>query len=225
MESVSGDTLLLMSRSAIRDSSVFVDDAAFVAAGYASPTVLADRLAEVAFTAPNVPYAAVVALRLDDVDVGSMLDRLIDEYEPTPVHGEWVRAWSQQERALPVVFDMGGILGMKRDGTIVGIPWDGPDRATREETSSTAHLAAVIGAARRYPELATLGPRRPSDAQECPRCAVKGSDGQHSCPVCWQLGWLPPTPPVWFFNESPARSAATSVTKHPWWIRVLGRFN
>jgi hypothetical protein len=194
-----GDTLLLLSCSAFRGPVVSIDATAFAAAGHASPAVLAERLAEVAFAGTDAPYAAVVAFRFDDVDMGSTLDRLIDQYQPDSRHGEWVRAWSQRERALPVVFDMGGILGMKRDGTVISVPWDEP-RTTREETSSVAHMAAVIGAAQKYPELAALGPRRPADALDCPQCSVLNQDGQRGCPVCWHLGWSPPSPPGWFFS-------------------------
>lgn len=219
-----GDTLLLLSRSALRGACGSIDDAAFAAAGHASPTVLAERLAEVAFAETDTPYAAVVALRFDDVDLGSTIDRLIDKFEPDPRHGEWVRAWSQQERAIPVVFDMGGILGMKRDGTVISVPWDEPHGASREETSSVAHMAAVIGAAQKYPELKTLTPARPSDAPDCPQCAVLNPDGSRGCPVCWHLGWLPPTPPRWWFNHpAPSVSTGTSATKRPWWRKLLGQ--
>src|SRR5690606_33505435 len=173
---------------------------------------LAERLAEVAFAETDTSYAAVVALRFDDIDFGSTLDRLIDTFEPDPRHGEWVREWSQRERAIPVVFDMGGVLGMKRDGTVISVPWDEPHGALREETSSVAHMAAVIGAAQKYPELKTLAPNRPSDAPDCPQCAVLNPDGSRGCPVCWQLGWLPRTPPSWWFNHpAPSINTGTSV--------------
>ena len=72
-----------------------------------APRLLAERLAEVGFAETDAPYAAVVALRFDDVDLGSTIDQLTDAFEPDPRHGEWVRTWSQQQRVLPVVFDMG----------------------------------------------------------------------------------------------------------------------
>lgn len=219
-----GDTLLLLSRSALRGASGSIDDAAFAAAGYARPTVLAERLAEVAFAKTDAPYAAVVALRFDDVDLGSTIDQLIDSFEPDPRHGEWVRTWSKQERALPVVFDMGGILGMKRDGAVISVPWDEPHGASREERSSVAHMAAVIGAAQKYPELKTLAPARPSNAADCPQCAVLHPDASQGCPVCWQLGWLPPTPPSWWFSHpAPSVSTGTSATLRPWWRKLLGQ--
>jgi hypothetical protein len=221
-----GDTLLLLSRSALRGPCVNADDAAFAATGHANPTALADRLAEIALVETETPYAAVVAIRFDDIDVGTTIDRLIDEYEPDPRHGEWVRAWSHQERALPVVFDMGGVLGMRRDGTVISVPWDEPTRRARTETAGVAHLAAVIGAGLKYRELATLSPARLSDAEECRQCVVLNTDGQRGCPVCWQLGWLPPTPPSWLFNGPPPSIAATaSVTKLPWWRRLISRLS
>lgn len=220
-----GDTLLLLSRPALRGPGGSIDDAAFAAAGHASPTVLAERLAEVAFAETDTPYAAVVALRFDDVDLGSTLDRLIDKFEPDLRHSEWVRTWSKQERALPVVFDMGGILGMKRDGTVISVPWDEPGGTTHQETSCVAHMAAVIGAAQKYPELKTLVPARPPDVPDCPQCAALNPDGSRGCPVCWQLGWLPPTPPSWLFNHpAPNVTTGTSATKRPWWRKLLGQW-
>ncbi|HYO98274.1 MAG TPA: hypothetical protein VER33_27405 [Polyangiaceae bacterium] len=219
-----GDTLLLVSGSAFRGASGSFDDAAFAAAGHASPTILAERLAEVAFSETNAPYAAVVALRFEDVDIGSTVDRLIAEFEPDPRHGDWVRVWSQQELALPVVFDLGGMLALRRDGAVISIPWDEPGAITHEETSSVAHMTAVIAAAQKYPELRTLAPARPSDAQDCSQCAVTNPVGSRGCPLCWHLGWLPPTPARWFFNDR-AQSTTTGIhaTKRPWWRRLLGR--
>jgi len=219
-----GDTLLLLSRSAFRGACGSIDDAAFAAAGHASPTVLAERLADVAFAETDTPYAAVVALRFDNVDIGATIERLIDALETDPRHGEWVCARSRQERVLPVVFDMGGILGMKSDGTVISIPWDKPGGTTHEETSGVAHVAATIGAAQKYPELKTLAPARPPDVPDCPQCAVLNPDGSRGCPVCWQLGWLPPTPPSWLFNHpAPSVSTGTDGTKRSWWRKLLGR--
>ncbi|MBX3143498.1 MAG: hypothetical protein KF813_07070 [Trueperaceae bacterium] len=222
-----GDTLLLSSRAAFRDPELRVDDVAFAATSHASPAFVADRLAETAFAKTDAPYAAVIALRFDDVDIATTIDQLIDEYQPDPRHSAWMRAWSQRERALPVAFAMSSVIGMRRDGTVVGTS-DGSERDTTEETSGVAHLAATIGAAQRYPELATLGPRRPADARDCPECAVLKRDGDQGCPVCWQLGWSPPSPPSWFFGRSPVSAASAPVAAkpttvdRPWWRRLLG---
>src|SRR5205085_2414777 len=143
---------------------------------------------------------AVAVLRFDALDVGAEIDRLIDGYAPDPRHGAWLRNWALEHRALPATFDMGGVLGMKRDGSVVSVVWDDPGSATREETSAVAHLAAVVGAAGKYAGLETLAPRRPADAKPCSHCASFGSpiDHKRGCPICWYLGWVPPEPPRWF---------------------------
>jgi len=60
-----GDTLLLLSRAALRGPCVPIEEAARVASEHASPAVVAERLAETAFAATDAPYAVVVALRFD----------------------------------------------------------------------------------------------------------------------------------------------------------------
>jgi hypothetical protein len=228
-DGIAGDTIILLSKANFRGPCVPVEEAAFAAAIHASPAALAQRLAEAAFANSDTPYAAVAVLRLDDVDVGSAIDRLIDEYQPDPRHGEWLRDWSREHRALPVAFDMGGVLGMRRDGSVVSVSWDDPTGSTREETSGAAHLAAVVGASQKYALLATLAPRRPLDAKPCSQCAIlnPGSDVPHGCPACWYLGWQPPAPPPWLFaplGERPGVPVTDrAAAKTSWWKRIFQR--
>jgi serine/threonine protein phosphatase PrpC len=107
-----GDTLLLVSKAGLSAPRLRPEDAAFAAAAYASPAVLAERLADVAFRSESTPFAAVVALRFDAVDFSAELDRLIAAYQPEPRHAAWLGAWARTERALPVSFDMGGVAGL-----------------------------------------------------------------------------------------------------------------
>jgi len=196
-----GDTLLLLSKAAL-SAHLAPEEAAFAAAAYASPAALAARLTDVAFRNASAPFAAIVALRFDAVDVSEELDRLIAAYEPGARHGAWLRAWARTERALPVSFDMGGVAGLRRDGSVVSVAWDKPD-STREETSDAAHLAATIGASRNYPALRTLAPSRPPHANACPHCEEfrVPPSGAEGCPMCWYLGWVPPNPPPWFLRS------------------------
>gem|GEM_PF-1380101 len=197
-----GDTLLLLSKAALSGPCLPPEEAAFAAAAYASPAALAERLADVAFRNEKTPFAAVVALRFDAVDVSAELDRLIAAYEPDPGHGAWLRAWARTERALPVSFDMGGVIGLRRDGSVVSVAWDDPG-STREETSDAAHLATTIGASRKYPALRTLAAVRPPHAKACPHCEEfrVSTSGAEGCPMCWYLGWVPPNPPPWFLRS------------------------
>jgi hypothetical protein len=194
-----GDTIILLSKAIFRGPCVPIEEVAFAAALHTSPAVLAERLVQLAFAKPDTPYAAVAVLRFDAIDVAVEIDRLIDEYEPDPRHGARLRGWAREQRALPVSFDMGGVLGMRPDGSVLSVSWDDPG-STREEPSPVAHAAATIGASQKYAALKTLGPRRPSDAEPCTACtSFRPNAGERQgCPLCWYLGWRPPTAPLWF---------------------------
>jgi hypothetical protein len=109
-----GDTLVLLSKANFRGPRVPASEAAFAAAAYSSPAILAERLADLAFANEDAPYAATAVLRFDEVDVESEIERLIDRYEPDPRHGTWLRDWARSHRALPVTFDMGGVIPRER---------------------------------------------------------------------------------------------------------------
>jgi hypothetical protein len=225
-----GDTLLLLSKAAFRGPGVSVEQAAFAAAAHASPAVLAERLADLAFANEDSPYAAVAVLRLDPFSVGDRIEALINEYEPDPNHGEWLGDWAREHRALPVSFDMGGVLSMRPDGSVVGVAWDDPRRSACEKTSCAAHLAALIGASRTYPALEALAPKRPEGAPSCSCCASTDSRpaAKRGCELCWYLGWRPPEPPPWFQRPLGAASSTASESRpagsrEPWWRRVFGR--
>ena len=94
-----GDTLLLVSKAALSGPCLAPEEAAFAAAAYTSPEALAERLTDVAFRNESTPFAAVVALRFDAVDVSAELDRLIAAYEPDPRHGAWLKCSSRSSRS------------------------------------------------------------------------------------------------------------------------------
>jgi len=213
-----GDTIILLSKALLRGTCVPAGEAAFAAAVYACSEVLAARLGDLAFANEDSPYAAVVVIRFDAFDVGREIDRLIDEFQPDPRHGEWLRSWAREHRALPAAFDMGGVMGMRRDGTVVSVAWDDPEGSTREETAALAHVAAIIGASRNYSSLKDLAPKRPADAAECPACeSLEPTTEEHrGCPTCWYLGWTPPKAPPWFYLPVGQLPAA------PWWRKIFG---
>jgi hypothetical protein len=208
-----GDALVLVSRAALRGPSVPTNDAAFAAAAYTAPAIVAERLAELAVASGDSPYGAMAVLRYDAVDVAAEIERLIDRYEPDPEHGAWLGDWVRSQRALPVSLDMGRVLGLTSDGSVLGIAWDEPGDSTRAETSAAAHLAAAVGAARRYPTLQTLAPRRPATASACSHCQSLATpkEAAPGCPSCLYLGWEPPRPPAWF-QQSFAETASWSPT-------------
>jgi hypothetical protein len=220
-----GDTIVLLSKANFRGLCVPSSDAAYAAAACSSPAILAEHLAELAFANYEAPYAATAVLRFDAIDVRSEIERLIDRYQPDPKHGDWLRAWSRSNRALPVCFDMGGVFGLKPDGEVLSVAWDAPARSTRNETSPAIHLMAAIGAADIYPSLKTLVPRRPKLASTCSHCAAKPTSEPRGCPHCRYLGWMPHEPPPWFYRPSPRSTSAKDRHEYgrrrSWWQRLF----
>jgi hypothetical protein len=204
---------LLLGGPATRTRGGFAGEAAFAAAAYASPARLAECLADVAMQGEPTFYAGVAALRFDDFDVGAELDRLIDAYDDHAADiGAFVTSWAHRHRVLPVYFDMGGVSGFQRDGTLLAIGWDeAVDRAS-VEPYPPFHLGTLSRATQRYPSLRTLGPARPHGAVPCQRCNGSGlSPGKRSgCVFCWCLGWEIPEAPSWFHDRDDFRKNSGS---------------
>lgn len=219
-----GDALVLLSKADIKGQGLTRNDASFAAAIHASPQQAASQLVNTAFETSDAPYAAAAVVRAESFELGPTLESLLRVYEPDPRHGEWLREWSTTQNALPVMFDMGGLLAMRPDGTIIGVDWDDPNHDPDEQTTPVMELAATIGAARLYPELAELMPRRTAAARDCPECHRFQQDGEPpGCPICWHIGWQPPTPPEWVFGQQ--HRLAPESNKSPkaasWWKRLL----
>lgn len=99
---------------------------------------------------------------------------------------------------LPLFLDWMGFIGLREDGELLFVTWDPPHDA---EIVQEAHLrrTALVAGAEKFPELSTLVPRRPSEAELCTFCGGSGRpilDGEVvpenvRC-VCGGLGWLLP---------------------------------
>jgi hypothetical protein len=68
-EARAGDTILLLSRETFEGPCVPLEDAAREAGAHTRPAAIAERLAHIAFTDSRTPYVAVIAARLDDVEL------------------------------------------------------------------------------------------------------------------------------------------------------------
>jgi len=93
--------------------------------------------------------------------------------------------------ALPLFADMGGVIGIRPDGTLVEWSHDGGGRDARPVEDRTGVLIALVAAARRYPEFQKLLPVRGPGAIDCdcrriPQCV----SGLISCGRCGGMGWL-----------------------------------
>jgi hypothetical protein len=100
------------------------------------------------------------------------------------------RAAAVRTGGLPVYSDPGGILLLKRDGSIVAYD---PETHSVRDTDEHWRRVALVKASRRYTSLAALLPPKHRDSVVCPACAGSGVilNGV-DCANCSGLGWLDP---------------------------------
>src|SRR5262249_60325042 len=111
--------------------------------------------------------------------------------------------------ALPLYADMGGVIGIRPDGTLVEWSHDGGGRDARPVEDRIGVLIALVAAARRYPEFQKLLPVRGPGAIDCdcrriPQCV----SGLISCGQCGGMGWLAGGGPPALGRAGPARPGA-----------------
>ena len=95
--------------------------------------------------------------------------------------------------ALPLYIDIGGVIGIRPDGTLVEWSHDGEGRDVRPVEDRIWVLIALIAAARRYPEFQDVLPVRGTGAIDCdcrriPSCV----SGLIACARCGGMGRLSP---------------------------------
>jgi hypothetical protein len=93
--------------------------------------------------------------------------------------------------ALPLYSDIGGVIGIRPDGTLVEWTRDGGGRDVRPVDDRIWVLIALVAGARRYPELQPLLPVRRPGAVDCVcRTIPKCVSGLIYCGQCGGMGWL-----------------------------------
>jgi hypothetical protein len=109
----------------------------------------------------------------------------------------WEQNIAQQYNLLPLYGDMGGYLALRSDLEIITIP-DDPRESLHVETDELWRNVALVCGSKRFPQLAELIPKRPSDAHTCPSCDGTGIFTLPEMPEiinlgckCGGLGWLP----------------------------------
>jgi hypothetical protein len=109
--------------------------------------------------------------------------------------GPWTVAFAEAHDMLLFVADMGGISGMRPDGTLVGLGWE--DQEPTPIVSLRWRDLVVLSGARFYAELQPILPRRAPDDRGCPTCGGTGKvelGGKAYADVvceCGGLGWIP----------------------------------
>jgi ABC-type transport system involved in multi-copper enzyme maturation permease subunit len=125
-------------------------------------------------------------------------------FESRSRFGSWIaenEEWTLGRRhdALPVHSDSAGVLLLRADGQVLEVPRGGEGLA--QPANSYRWLVARVSAARHYPELRVLLPRRPKHAGNCSACGGSGlihdPDYPHRvlCRTCTGLGWIYVAPP------------------------------
>lgn len=98
---------------------------------------------------------------------------------------------------LPLSLDAGGVVGLKRDGSIVCVNWEDPGQE-KPIVRARERDSALIDGATRYEFLKALLPVRSSNEDVCSECrgtgkhplAVAANVDNVVC-LCTGLGWIP----------------------------------
>lgn len=89
---------------------------------------------------------------------------------------------------LPVYEDLGGVLVLMPDGSVQS--YDPDRRIAIPVFEGRWVIAALVKAAKRYRELASLHPSRPQDGVTCEQCRGAGTlVGDLDCGRCMGTGW------------------------------------
>jgi hypothetical protein len=101
----------------------------------------------------------------------------------------------RRHQVLPLFVDMGGLVGIRSDATLVQFDWK---QRPGEAFSPEQHLGtiALVLGAKKYSILAHLVPERPPMAQDCGRCGGTGRAFEKEappgipCTQCFCRGWV-----------------------------------
>lgn len=130
-------------------------------------------------------------------DLSTRISELIEDYpDRDEADSPELRKLVAQERVLPLLCDMGGVLTINVDGEIRSFLWDDTLHGQVEYDPRIRNVALFQGS-KKYPDLKVLI-EKPDDAQICPHCQGTGiaPDGEKlntDALVCYcgGLGWIP----------------------------------
>jgi uncharacterized protein (TIGR02996 family) len=124
--------------------------------------------------------------------LGGRLQQFLAEPPIESPFEDELRQFAAEQKALPLMTDMGGCFALRLDGEIISFAWDEPG-SPGVERDTRVRQAVLFQGARKYPELRLLLPPRPAGSRECPRCQGAGAPPGFPSLVCYcgGLGWLP----------------------------------
>lgn len=133
----------------------------------------------------------------DDREIQDIIRLLVKLWLEEPYWPELVDV-VRASCVLPVYMDTGATLFLRPDGKVVRLDHEAADRVPQPETAENWKIVAVVSAAKVYPQLEALVPKRPSGARSCEGCEGRGAiridkiDYEFGCGTCHGLGWLAP---------------------------------
>ena len=121
----------------------------------------------------------------------------LQEYMSDPDHDALnLRQLAARFEALPLCVDWEKCWALRPDGQVVVFVHEGEDPKLRTEEDVRMKNVALFQGSLTYPEIQSLVPARPADADDCPFCAAKGFpsealENQTMICYCGGLGWVP----------------------------------
>lgn len=128
-------------------------------------------------------------------EVGSVIQQLIDEMQPTTAPGDWLRRRCKLElNALPLSGNLNFLWLLRPDGGVWCLDHESFGGRVEPETDALLRFAALSRGARQFPVLLPLVPERPANVRNCPVCHTLGvvSDNcgfTDCCSCCTGIGW------------------------------------
>jgi hypothetical protein len=114
--------------------------------------------------------------------LAARITALIEMHRRSHPYGSPAEDVATRFGALVVYSDLGGVLMLCPDGSIMSLGWDDEEPS---EPSDGWRILGLAAAAYRFPELAELAPERPATAAPCRACGGPG------CQACFGMGWVP----------------------------------
>jgi hypothetical protein len=121
----------------------------------------------------------------------------LQEYLSDPDHDALnLRQLAARFEALPLCVDWEKCWALRPDGQVVVFAHESGDPNLRTEDDARMINVALFQGSLTYPEIQSLVPARPADADDCPFCDATGLkterlEGQTIICYCGGLGWVP----------------------------------
>ncbi|WP_163870938.1 hypothetical protein [Myxococcus eversor] len=118
------------------------------------------------------------------------LQQWLEQFLLNPSESADQRQLARESGALPLYGDLGGLIAIHPDGTVLTYEWE---TSRSEVTDERWTVVALTNGCRKHPELRELLPPRTASALDCATCTGTGSLAHSvTCGTCLGLGWHEP---------------------------------